>query len=89
MTPLSGPTPMPEGTPADNPYGFYCYEFDKRKHLERLLAEAVGALEEAIEDVEDWSGYATEYFQKKHNLEGCLKGHREALSRIKAAKEQI
>ena len=81
MTPLSGPTPMPEGTPADNPYGFYCYEFDKRKHLERLLAEAVRIVQGFV-DAADGKVPLPPY-------QNALDEARETLARIKAAKEQI
>lgn len=30
------------------------------------------ALREAIESIEDWAGYASEYFQEKHDLKGEL-----------------
>ena len=31
---------------------------------------------EAIEDIESWAGYASAYFQDKHDLRGCLEKHR-------------
>ena len=38
-----------------------------------------GQLSEAIEDIESWAGYASQYFQDKHDLQGCLARHRAAL----------
>ncbi len=35
---------------------------------------------EAIEDIESWAGYASTYFQEKHDLKGCLERHRAALA---------
>ncbi len=34
---------------------------------------------EAIEDIEVWAAYASEYFQEKHDLAGLLARHREIL----------
>lgn len=39
-----------------------------------------GALTDAIECVESWSGYASSYFQDKHDLEGDLKRLNAALA---------
>jgi len=36
------------------------------------IAVLENALREAIESVEDWAGYASEYFQDKHDLAGDL-----------------
>lgn len=47
---------------------------DLRGQVERLRE----ALAEAIESVEDWAGYASEYFRQKHGLE-------EELARLHAA----
>lgn len=40
--------------------------------LEKALNEASDALDAAMEDVEHWGGYAGEYFQDKHDLDGDL-----------------
>lgn len=51
--------------------------------LERIPArirELVAALADAIEEVEDWGGYASEYFQKKHDLAGRIEDLRTVLS---------
>jgi hypothetical protein len=42
------------------------------EQLEIQLAEAVKLLREAREDIEDWGAYASQYFQDKHDLKGCL-----------------
>jgi len=38
-------------------------------------------LEEAIADIESWAGYASEYFQDKHDLPNCLKSYRAILAK--------
>ena len=43
--------------------------------IERLR----GKYEEAISDIAEWGAYASEFFQNKHDLEGCIKGHLAAL----------
>lgn len=45
------------------------------------IAEMEAALAEAIDDIESWGGYASEYFQDKHDLPGCLVKHRAVLNR--------
>lgn len=49
------------------------------EHANARIAELEGALREAIESVEDWAGYASEYFREKHDLEGEVKKLRAAL----------
>ena len=44
--------------------------------IERLRAK----YEEAIIDIEEWGAYASEYFQKKWDLKGCIEQHRAALN---------
>lgn len=48
----------------------------ERRRLRGLLAEAVS-------DIEDWAGYASEYFQEKHDLKGTLAKYHVALARSK------
>ena len=48
---------------------------DKDREIDRLRA----ALADAIEEVESWGAYASEYFQDKHDLAGVLTRLREAL----------
>jgi hypothetical protein len=38
------------------------------------------ALGEAIDDIDDWASYASDYFRDKHDLAGTLAKHRAALS---------
>ena len=35
--------------------------------------------EEAIDDIEEWGAYASEYFQEKWELKECIEQHRAAL----------
>lgn len=43
--------------------------------IDRLRAPLL----EAIEDIESWAGYASEYFQDKHDLKGCVARYRAAV----------
>ena len=43
---------------------------EREKYLTNLLNESVSHLEESAQLIEDWGSYASEYFQKKHNLKG-------------------
>lgn len=36
-------------------------------------------LAEAADDIESWGAYASDYFQKKHDLAGCVAKYRAAL----------
>jgi hypothetical protein len=49
-----------------------------RKSLDRII-ELENQLLEAVEDIESWAGYASEYFQTKHDLAGCIAAHRAIL----------
>lgn len=33
-------------------------------------------LNEAADDIQDWGGYASAYFQEKHDLAGCVAKYR-------------
>lgn len=46
-------------------------------------AEHIAFYSEAIDDIESWASYASEYFQKKHKLAGMLKIHRDRLAAMK------
>ena len=48
--------------------------------LEARCAEMKAALNDAIESIEDWAGYASEYFRQKHGLA-------EEVARLKALAE--
>jgi len=43
------------------------------------IAELRGALTEAIESIEDWSGYASPYFRDKYDVEGQIASLRSVL----------
>ena len=45
----------------------------ERNRLRHLLAEAA-------DDIESWGAYASEYFQQKHDLAGCVAKYRNALT---------
>lgn len=52
--------------------------------IDQLRAEVDGLrtlLTEAAEDIADWGAYASEYFQQKHDLAGCVARYREALGK--------
>ena len=51
------------------------------------LADAglLAAYADAIDEIESWGNYASDYFQAKHYLAGVLKGHRDRLAAIQAA----
>lgn len=65
-----------------------------REVCERFLAKEVGILRmqelerenesiralllEAADDIADWGGYASKYFQEKHGLSECVDKYREA-----------
>lgn len=46
------------------------------------LRVAVAKLKEAREDIDNWAGYASEYFVEKHDLAGCLRSYEETLASI-------
>ena len=62
-------------------------EFERRYYLEKnaleaaqsTIAELRGALTEAIESIEDWSGYASPYFRDKYDVEGQIASLRSVL----------
>jgi hypothetical protein len=58
-----------------------CEERDEAREAVRRLRTQ---LTEALEDIEQWAGYASEYFQEKHDLTGCLQRHRAALAQPQA-----
>jgi hypothetical protein len=66
----------------------HCAVAEQARRDERLLkvnAQLLEALEEAADDIEAWGAYATEYFQKRHDLLGAVNKARAAIA---AAKEQ-
>lgn len=49
--------------------------------LQTRVTELEGALSEAIESIESWAAYASEYFQQKHDLAGDLAKFRATLQK--------
>jgi hypothetical protein len=52
-------------------------------YVQRLVDENArlrAGYSEAIEEIELWAAYASQYFQEKHNLAGVLARHREILN---------
>lgn len=65
-------------------------ELDGAAKVSRALAQKAAELQarvdaldagytEAIEDISEWAAYASEYFQNKHDLEGCISRHKARL----------
>lgn len=50
--------------------------------LQATVDRLRGALTEAIESVEDWSGYASPYFRDKYDVEGQISSLRSVLKNI-------
>jgi hypothetical protein len=50
---------------------------------ESVNAQLLEALEEAADDIESWGAYATEYFQKRHDLLGAVNKARAAIAAAK------
>lgn len=58
----------------------YCHRQEPVTAVDlRDVEPLVAALKEAVEMVEEWSGYAPAYFREKHDLEGDLAKLRSAL----------
>lgn len=58
------------------------YYADQLARRDALLRVAYEALKEAREDIESWAGYASEYFQNKHDLAGTLTQYDAVLAAI-------
>ena len=56
-------------------------------HIETLRL-ALEALVEARDDVQSWGAYASEYFQKKHDLAGHFHKYEKAITALRQALEQ-
>jgi hypothetical protein len=52
--------------------------------LKRQHDELLAAYEESIDDIASWGCYASDYFQQKHDFDGCLRKHNERLAIVKA-----
>lgn len=50
----------------------------RAERAEARVKEIAPLLMEAYEDVHSWGNYASDYFQKKHNLTGCAEKYRVA-----------
>ena len=48
--------------------------------ITRIFALVEG-YQEAIEDIRSWAAYATDYFQHKHDLKGCIARHEQILKK--------
>ena len=51
-----------------------------RQKVDRIFALVEG-YQEAIEDIQSWAAYATDYFQHKHDLKGCIARHQQILKK--------
>jgi hypothetical protein len=49
-------------------------------NLQRELSAARQLLAEAVDDIDDWASYASDYFREKHDLAGALARYRAALA---------
>jgi len=56
--------------------------------MSNLLKQALTALEKAREAVEDWSKYASEYFQSKHGIDADLASIDTEIAALRTAIEQ-
>ena len=55
---------------------------------QEALKLALEALEDAANAIESWGGYASEYFQKKHDLQADIGDTQKAITAIKEALAQ-
>jgi hypothetical protein len=53
-----------------------------------LLQQARDALTEAIDDLQDWAAYASDYFREKHDFAGALREHKAVLAELDQALAQ-
>jgi hypothetical protein len=51
--------------------------------IKEKLIEFINHYEEAIQEIEDWAAYASEYFQEKHGLKEILQEHRLYLEELR------
>jgi hypothetical protein len=58
--------------------------YDDYEKLKAQNMELLAAYAEAIDDIASWACYASDYFQQKHDLAGCLKRHNDRLDIAKA-----
>jgi len=55
----------------------------KVAELESTVEGLASHLEDAIEDIGCWAGYASEYFQYKYDLAGMIKAYQDVLAALK------
>lgn len=65
--------------------GQFSFEPQDERYWTRMVPAPVNqalleALKEAVEDIEAWAGYASDYFRNKHDLQGTLEKHRAAIA---------
>lgn len=56
------------------------------RRLHALNQELLEALKEAHDSVESWGGYASDYFQRKHDLAGDIERIRAAIAKAEGGK---
>ena len=70
-----------------DPDGEWIYhtEFEKLKKENEELRQGY---KEAVQDIEGWAAYASDYFKEKHDLAGDLKVHRNILTKDKGVRNE-
>lgn len=58
-----------------------CIELAIVDEVTKRIEHIESALREAIEDIQSWGGYASAYFQDKHDLQGCVARYRAILTK--------
>ncbi len=53
---------------------------ERIQELENILNIAINGYKEAVQDIEGWAAYASDYFKQKHNLEGDLLAHQKVIA---------
>ena len=74
----------------EDEYGDYVDYQDHRElqsKYEALVADFACCMDSAADDIDDWGGYASEYFQQKHNLNGDVKTYRDKAKQLHALLE--
>ena len=62
-----------------DPYWTKHIPTDLTKEAADRIEQLEAALREAVEDIEFWGAYASEYFQDKHDLKSSIQNARKAL----------
>jgi hypothetical protein len=58
------------------------------RHLLQVQTDLLTTLKDARDDIESWGAYATDYFQDKWDLEGCIKRYDEVLAKHATPSDQ-